>query len=202
MPKDLYKNEIIFEMVFNNLNRFMSLTKEQINEIMGFCEIRKFEKKQVLVREGEIENYLNIVIKGLVRKYVRVKKNEVILQLASEGHLINSEISYLKQAPSLVSIETMEPTILLSISYENMLLALERLPQGERFGRLMIVNMFIKKTERKFTRLTKTVRERFFDYVANHPHMLQRVPQKYLASYLNIKQETFSRLKHLLKNRV
>jgi hypothetical protein len=35
----------------------------------------------------------------------------------------------------------------------------------------------------------------------SHPDMLQRVPQKYIASYLNIKPETFSRLKHLIKYR-
>ena len=43
------------------------------------------------------------------------------------------------------------------------------------------------------------VRERFMHYMEHHPHMLQRVSQKYLASYLNIKPETFSRLKHLTR---
>lgn len=42
---------------------------------------------------------------------------------------------------------------------------------------------------------------RFLDYMYTHPDMLQRVPQKYIASYLNIKPETFSRLKHLVRNR-
>jgi hypothetical protein len=44
-------------------------------------------------------------------------------------------------------------------------------------------------------------RERFIRFVEKNPGLMQRVPQKYLASYLNMKPETFSRLKHLLKKR-
>jgi CRP-like cAMP-binding protein len=44
-------------------------------------------------------------------------------------------------------------------------------------------------------------RERFLQFVERNPELVQRVPQKYLASYLNMKPETFSRLKHLLKKR-
>jgi hypothetical protein len=47
-----------------------------------------------------------------------------------------------------------------------------------------------------------TPRERFLNFVTRNPELMQRVPQKYLASYLNIKPETFSRFKHLLKEHV
>jgi hypothetical protein len=75
----------------------------------------------------------------------------------------------------------------------------EKYPKTEKLGRMIITEMFIKKDQRDFRQLNTTTRERFLDYMHNHPDMLQRVPQKYLASYLNIKPETFSRLKHLLR---
>jgi hypothetical protein len=43
-------------------------------------------------------------------------------------------------------------------------------------------------------------RERFINFVTKHPELMQRVPQKYLASYLNIKPETFSRFKHMVRD--
>jgi CRP-like cAMP-binding protein len=199
MNMNLENNYTSFEIVFNYINRFMPLTREQLEDLLSYCEFRKFAKKEVIVQEGEIDNYLSIVIHGLVRKYVRVKKDEAILQLATEGHVIHSEISFLTRTPSLVVVEAMEQTTLISISYNKMLEALDKYPQGERLGRLILTNMYVKKDERRFIRLSKTIRNRFLDYVAGHPHMLQRVPQKYLASYLNIKPETFSRLKHLTR---
>jgi CRP-like cAMP-binding protein len=139
------------------------------------------------------------VAQGLVRKFVVTPKNEVTIQLATEGHIIQSEISFHHRTPSAVILETIEPTILVSMTYDDVQEMLATVPIAEALGRAMISQMFIKKDSRYFNQLGKSTREKFLDYVHDHPHMLQRVPQKILASYLNIKPETFSRLKHLIR---
>jgi len=188
---------VYFEYAQKYIGRFMPITSEELFDLLQYCEIRRFDKRVVIVHEGEVDNYLNLVVKGLVRKYLSVGKNEVILQLATEGHVVQSEISYLTKTPSMVVLETLEPTILVSLTHNKMEEALDKLPKGERLGRLILTGMFIKKDENRYNRLLKTTRQRFFEYIEHHPHMLQRVPQKYLASYLQIKPETFSRLKAL-----
>jgi CRP-like cAMP-binding protein len=191
----------LFDYAQRYLGRFMPITREELIELLQYCEIRKFDKRAIIVRVGEVDNYLNLVVKGLIRKYLPVRKDEVILQLATEGHVVQSEISFLTKSPSMVVVETLEPTILLSLTHDKMEEALDKFPKGERLGRMIISGMYIKKDENRYNRLSKSTRERFFDYVDHHQHMLQRVPQKYLASYLNIKPETFSRLKALLAKR-
>lgn len=187
-----------FEYAHKYLNKFMPISRSELGELLRYCEIRKFNKREKLVKLGEVDNYLNLVVKGLVRKYIPVRKDEVILQLATEGHVVQSEISFLTKTPSIVELETLEPTILLSLTHDRMEEALDRFPKGERLGRLIITGMFVKKDENRYNRLLKSTRERFFEYIENHSHMLQRIPQKYLASYLQIKPETFSRLKALI----
>jgi CRP-like cAMP-binding protein len=191
-------NPSLIEYAHRYLQRFMSITIDELKMLLTYCEIRQVEKRTILVKEGEVDNYLNMVVKGLVMKYVRVKKNDMILQLATEGHVIHSEISFLTRTPSLVFVETLEPTIMVSLTYDKMEEALDKFPQGERLGRLILTGMYVKKEESRYYRLLRSARERFLDYINAHPHMLQRVPQKYLASYLNIKPETFSRMKHLV----
>ena len=191
-------NPSLIEYAHRYLQRFMTITIDELKMLLSYCEIRQVEKRTILVKEGEVDNYLNMVVKGLVMKYVRVKKNDMILQLATEGHVIHSEISFLTRTPSLVFVETLEPTIMVSLTYDKMEEALDKFPQGERLGRLILTGMYVKKEESRYFRLLRSARERFLDYINAHPHMLQRVPQKYLASYLNIKPETFSRMKHLV----
>ena len=191
----------LFDYAQKYLGRFMPITREELIELLQYCEIRKFDKRVVIVRVGEVDNYLNLVVKGLIRKYLPVRKDEVILQLATEGHVVQSEISFLTNSPSMVVVETLEPTILLSLTHDKMEEALDKFPKGERLGRMIISGMYIKKDENRYNRLSKSTRQRFFDYIDHHQHMLQRVPQKYLASYLQIKPETFSRLKALLAKR-
>lgn len=192
-------NPAWFEFVFKYLQRFMHFSRDDVAGLLQYCEFRQFDKKTIIVKEGEIDDYLNMVVKGLVRKFVRVRKNEIILQLATEGHVIQSEISFLTRTPSVAIIETLEPCTLISIRFDKMEEALQHYPHGEKLGRLILTGMYIKKDEHRYNRLSKTTRERVLDYMSQHPHMLQRVPQKYLASYLNIKPETFSRLKHLVR---
>lgn len=196
-----YISKRYLEYLFRYLHRFMPLTDDEILELLNYCEFRHFDKKKIIVHEGETENYLSMVLEGLAMKSVKVRKSEAILQLATEGHVISAEMSFLTRTPSQVIIKTLEPTMLLSISYDKMQQALVHYPPGEMLGRMILERMYIIKDERKFTWQAKDMRQRFLDYIEHHPHMLQRVPQKYLASYLNIKPETFSRLKHLTRKK-
>src|ERR1700730_5606663 len=200
MPKQ--EKEIYWNLLHEFLQRFINLSEEDFSEWKPYFEIRGFNKKKVLLHRGEIEEYVNIVAQGLVRKYMNVKKGDVTMQIAPEGHMVHSERSFHLQQPSEVITETIEPSVLISISYKNLQELYKRFPLAEKMGRLFATEMFIIKDRRYFDILKKSTREIFLDYMRTHPQMLQRVPQKYIASYLNIKPETFSRLKHLLKRKV
>jgi len=194
-----YTNYI--EKIHQYFNGFVPLSNEEFEELLPYFEFRDFSKKEQVVKLGETDKYFNIILKGLVRKYTIVGKKDVTLQLSIEGQMIHSEISFNTQTPSDTIIEAIEPTLFFSMSYSNLQEVYAKFPKIEKLGRLIITYMFIKKDFRDFSQLKKTTRHRFLDYMNLHPDMLQRVPQKYIASYLNIKPETFSRLKHLMKHK-
>lgn len=179
-------------------NSFVFLTKEEFQLLLSYCEVRHFEKGDIITCEGETEQFMNIVLMGLVIKYLRLNNHSSVLQLAVENHIINSEISFLQQTPSQVFLEAIEPTTLLSLHYDKRQQLLIDFSKGEEMSRKMMEAMYVRKDERKNRMKRMTIREQFLYYIDRNPDMLQRVPQKYLASYLNIKPETFSRLKHLV----
>lgn len=185
--------------VLSFIRQYISIDEHDFNQFLPYLELRTFAKREEVLRYGQTDDFLNLVVKGLVRKYVLVGKNEKTLQLATEGKIIQSEISFHRRIPSTVIIEALEPTILVSMSYEKVQYVLDTIPLAEQIGKEMMSYLFIKKDTRYFTQLNHTTRQRFLHYLKSHPQMLQRVPQKILASYLEIKPETFSRLKHLLK---
>jgi CRP-like cAMP-binding protein len=192
-----------YRAALDDLHRYFThytpLSRQEFNQFLPYIEIREFGKKAIVINTGEVERYLNVIAWGLVRKYLPVRNREIIIQLATEGHIVHSDLSFHYRTPSNCVIETIEPTVFFSVSYESLQEAYERFPKAERLGRLLLSDLFVKKDTRYFDQLRKDTRERFLDYVRTHPQMLQRVPQKYIASYLNIKPETFSRLKHLMR---
>lgn len=194
--------DIQWNRLYEFLKRFIPLSEEEFHLWKPYFAIKKVGKKKILLAKGEVEDHLNIVSEGLVRKYMKVKKGDVTIQIAPEGHMIHSESSFHTRQPSNVYVETIEPSTLITITYDNLQELFNRFPLAEKMGRIFVTEMFIIKDRRYFEILKKSTREIFVDYMKTHPQMLQRVPQKYIASYLNIKPETFSRLKHLLKKKV
>ena len=200
MDKDVADIDRYAGYVFKFIQRYIQLTEQDFNKLIPYIEVRHFAKREQIVPFGQMDNYVNLVVKGLIRKYIQVGKFEKTLQLATEGQLIQSELSFHTRAPSSIIIEALEPSSVVSMNYDNVQHILETIPEAEQLARQLMTYLFIKKDARYFKQLKNTTRQRFLNYVTTHPQMLQRVPQKILASYLDIKPETFSRLKHLLKD--
>jgi CRP-like cAMP-binding protein len=186
----------------NYISQFIDLSDEDFNAFLSFTEIRNFSKKQKIIKPGETENYLNLVIKGLVRKYFLKGKEEKVTYIAKENQLINSMGSFLAEAPSIYFVESIEDTTLLSITKQNLEKLYETSQMIERLSRLVLTSLLMQKEKQEYDQIRLTIRERFIRFMQDNPDLLQRVPQKHLASYLNIKPETFSRMKHLMQKRI
>ena len=187
--------------LFDFLNKFIPLSLDEYNELIVPCIIKRhFNKKSIVTTAGEVENYLNFIDSGLVRKYYKKANEEVNTQISYEGHIIHSQESFHSRTPSEYTIETIEPTEFTSITYECLEKMYSSSEKMQRLGRLVITATMVLKDKWQSQLVKLSPRERFISFVTRHPELMQRVPQKYLASYLNIKPETFSRFKHMIRD--
>jgi len=177
--------------------RYIDLADEDIRLLSGLFETRTYDKKVRIVEMGEVDQYLSFVTKGLLRKYFVRDKEEVITQIIKEGEIVVSSVSYFSGNPSRYIVETIEPTTVVSITNAN----LERLfsmgDKWEKMGRFMMADFLVQRENWLLDNINFSPRQRFFRFIKGEPELMKRVPQKWLASYLNIKPETFSRLKLL-----
>ena len=103
------------------LDKFVKLSDDEFNQvILPHTIVRKFGKKEILTRAGEVENHINFIIKGLIRKYYRKGNEEINTQLSYEGHIIHCQESFHSRNPSEYFIETIEPSIVASITYDDL----------------------------------------------------------------------------------
>src|SRR5688500_14426542 len=94
--------EFIFQYIHSRIG---PLSREEFDSFKPYFKFRKFDKKELILDQGEIEDHLNVVVEGLVRKFVVTGKNDVTIQLATEGHIVQSEISFHTRTPSPVKLE-------------------------------------------------------------------------------------------------
>lgn len=185
--------------LYEYIQRFAVVTQQEYEQIAALLQEKHCGKKEIITQKGQIENNLYIVNQGLVRKFFYKDKYEVITQIAREGDLLCSSVSFLSQEPSEYVLETLEPCVLYSLTYENMQKVYAMGTKMERLGRLIILDWLLQKEIWDHDRIQLEPIERFKRFMKENNDLVQRVPQKYLASYLNMKPETFSRYKHFLR---
>jgi CRP-like cAMP-binding protein len=186
--------------LYEYIQQFAVVSQQEFEQMAALLEIKHCNKKQTLTQKGQVEKYIYVISSGLVRKFFYKKKYEMVTQIAKEGDLVSSSVSFLSQKPSEYVVETMEACSLYALSYENLQKMYGWGYKMERLGRLITLDWLLQKETWEHDRIREEPRERFKRFMYENSDLVQRVPQKYLASYLNMKPETFSRYKHLLKH--
>jgi CRP-like cAMP-binding protein len=97
--------------------------------------------------------------------------------------------------PALFSVAAVEASEVLEITREKLLAVYDQYPVWDRFGRKYLEQLFLYKEAREAALLTQSARERYEDLLKNQPHLLARLPLKYISSYLGVKPESLSRLR-------
>src|ERR1700761_8655216 len=125
----------MLEMLRQYISAYAALTGEEFAVLAEKLVLRQFDRRQLLVRVGEVEEYLSFVVTGLARMYFLKGKTEMITNIAKEGELISSSSSFLSGKPSCYHVETVEPCTFLSISRAHLEQAYRESPKIEKLGR-------------------------------------------------------------------
>ena len=179
-----------------HIARLVDLTEEEFTFLKTLFIPKKLRRKQYIVQEGDVCKYISFVDKGLLRTYtVDAKGAEHIVQFAPEGWWTTDMYSYLTGEPSQENIEALEDSELLLLDRGNMERMVEVVPKMERFFRIMLQNNYVATHRRVVHSLSQLAEEMYADFVQRYPDIVQRVPQRMIASYLGITPAFLSRIR-------
>ena len=180
------------------IESYISITNEEWNTISSCFEKRIIEKDEIILEEGKICKYLYFIESGLLHFYVNKNGNEITKFFTDAPYLFTSQVSFNSQKPTLENIQAIEKSIIYQISYEKSN-ELFQLKSWNEFGRKITqeVQFF---TEQILEQLqTETAENRYQSMQKNNPELLERIPLKYLASFLGIAPQSLSRIRKKLQ---
>ena len=119
----------------------------------------------------------------------------MVLGFSYEGNFSGIYDSFLQGTPSDFFLEALTGTRMLAIKLSQYQFLFERYPEFNLWRKTFVENILFGRIRREVEILTKSADERYADFMRRCPEALKQIPQKYLASYLNLKPETFSRLR-------
>ena len=157
---------------------------------------RKIESKTVLLNAGEIANYVHFVKKGCLREWFNKDGKDITFQFFMEGQPVASIDSFMNGEPSLFSIESIEPSIIISVRKDDFEKLFTIYPEFKDRFQSFIFQRFRNYAQLFLSRITDTPKERYDDLVKNKPEIIKRIPQHYIASFLGITPVSLSRIRN------
>jgi len=149
----------------------------------------------LLVTHGNRCRHLYFLQQGALRGYYTLDGKEITHWFGFENDFVTSFHSFITGQPAVESIQLLQGSILWSISREDLNVLLDRFSEIERLVRIVYENYYIRLEERFINSQFKSAGERYQNLLEQSPHIIERVPLGYIASYLGISQETLSRIR-------
>lgn len=177
-----------------HLDNFYKLENKDWELFRSIWHPITLEKGEILTRKGEVEKYFYFVEEGVLRGFYTNNKIDFTGGFSYEGDFSGIPDSFLNQVPSLYFLETLTACKVLRTTYQKIQKLYDTSVVFERMGRILAEKMLLGLSVRQIELQCFTAEERFKVFLNRSPHLLQKIPQKYLASYLNMAPETFSRL--------
>jgi len=183
----------MIEKLVARLNGLHPMSKELTDRIISITRINTYPKRTVLLKEGEVNNHICMVINGLARSYYLNEGKEITSRLMDEGFIITSWISFYTRKPGNEFIETLEDTTLSCVHYNDIQQLYDEFPEFNIIGRKQVEYAFYLSELRTRMLRKHTAEEKYKFFLDNHPNLMQRVSLKHIATYLGMNEETLSR---------
>jgi CRP-like cAMP-binding protein len=187
-------------ILYKYMSKFTSLTEELQQTIANEIKIDEFKKGTILLRQGDVPTKCYFVLKGCIRQYsVNEKGKEVTSNFYTEEQAIAVFNNHKLDKSSDYTFACLEDSVLVVGDLDMEQVMYTKHTQLEIMTRKMIEENFGKVQEEFATFIASTPEERLNTLLLKRPHLMDRVPQHQLASYLGITPESLSRIKKRLE---
>ena len=167
---------------------------QEINERNLWKETRTFKRNEFIKMADSVDNNIYFIQKGCLRVYT-VSEEEHTIRFGYKDNIITSLDSFLSGKPSPMYIQAIKETEVQILTKSNFDLYINESLDGLQLWNTILSAAIIDMLEREQDLLIANPSERYARVLARSPQLFQEVPHKYIASYLKMTPETFSRIK-------
>ena len=176
--------------------RYSTMTHEELDALESILVPMKFNKGELILKEGEVCRNIYWVARGLIRQFYYKNGKELTEYMAAEDTMCMSIESLFKEEPTHQQIQAIEPTVLYALPKQ----ALER--EAVRnvniqmlYRKILEESLIISQVHADMVRF-ESAQERYAKLVKRSPQLVLRAPLVYIASYLQMTPETLSRVRN------
>ena len=177
-----------FEKTFKLTDRDWQIFSSKLTRL-------ELPKKHVLLKVGQVEDHLSFVEKGIIRSFIPKEEHDLTFAFAFDNNFVSGYDSFLTRTPSTYQVETLTKTTLWRLTHDDLQVIYHETEIGNAIGRQASEDLFLKKSKRELSLLDKTAEQRYLDLFTERPELIEKIPLKYIASYIGVTPQALSRIR-------
>ena len=175
------------------------VTDEELEYFRSGLNITELQPKLFYIHANVIQQEIGFVYQGLLRAfYVDKKGNEITVNFVRENRYATHYTAFISRAPSKYYFQCIEPTTLVSLSYDHIQAGYDKYPNIERYGRLVAEAVLKFQQKRIESFLFETAEVRYINYLKEYPDLIERISISNLCTYLGIERQSLTRIRKKL----
>jgi CRP-like cAMP-binding protein len=187
--------------MFDQFKNKFPLNDDTWNDYVSCFKRIEVPARTILLQEGDISEKFFLIEKGCIRVWFSNNGKDITVQFFFENNTVSSIESLKKGNPSSVNIETIESCVLWYIQKRDIgriIAEISEIPVlRDKFVEAIFERTF-DYMKHFISFIRDTPLQRYHNLVKDHPEIIHRVPQHYIASYLGISPVHLSRIKNKL----
>ena len=173
----------------------MSMTHEQWDRLEPLLEITDYAKGALLENQGDSSMQQYFILDGILKRVVSTPAGkEMILRFAAETEIDTSYAAWRLKTPIPYSIRAVTRARTARLSMEEWNAFMDRHPPIRSKFEFEVMKLMSEVMAHTITLHLLDAPGRVARFMRKHAALVERLPKKELAAYLNLSPETLSRL--------
>lgn len=174
----------------------------ELAQLRPYLLVRTLKKKELFLQAGQIQNALGFIVSGLVRSYyVDQEGNEITVGFYTEEDYATHYPSFIAQQPSRYSIQCIEESTFVCLSFHDLQFIYRTFPKFEQYGRLIAEEVLKRQQSRIESFIFQTAEERYIAFMKEQKNLFTRISVSHLCSFLGIERQSLTRIRQKLAHK-
>jgi CRP-like cAMP-binding protein len=173
----------------------IEFSEESYNLLLDIATEKAVRKNHTVFQPGKSCNKILFLKKGLLRAYKLLDGIEYTHHFYFSDWFATDFNSFLKDKPCQVYIEAVEDSVYLEFQKRDLLNLYCESHQLGALGRIIAEQAYLATVEKFANMQLHNLTEKYQLLIKTNPDLIQKVPQKYIASYLGVSEQSLSRIK-------
>ena len=188
--------------VIETLNYFYPLSEGIKDYFRKHTYSCSFRKGKLLLKAGEVCEHIYFIKKGAVRGFIKDGTKDITTWITAENEVVSSISTLDARTPAMENMQAIENCELLALTYTDFQDLYIKFPEFNIVVRKVLQKYYQDAEGRAFIARLTNAEKKYQLFITRYGHLANRIPLKYIASFLGITLETLSRVRKKLSLRI